>query len=49
MGEFGDHPVLQWIVLGAAVMAFFVATKAGAAYLPENSVFGAVKKVILMA
>ena len=49
MRELGDHPVAQWLVMGFALMAFFIAAKAGAAYLPDTSVFGAVKKVVLMA
>ena len=49
MRELGDHPVAQWIVLGFAAMAFIIAFKAGVAYLPDNSVFGAVKKVVSIA
>ena len=49
MRELGDHPVTQWVILGLAVMAFFIVIKSGAAYLPNGSVLGAVKKVVLMA
>ena len=49
MAELSDHPVLQFLVLGLAVMAFFIAVKSGASYLPDGSVTGAIKKVVLMA
>ena len=49
MREIHDHPVTQWIILGFAAMAFFIVVKAGAAYLPDGSVFGAVKKVVSIA
>lgn len=49
MSELGDHPVTQFLVLGFTVLAFLILVKAGASYLPDSSVFGAVKKVVLMA
>lgn len=49
MRDLGDHPVTQFLVMGFAFLGFLILVKAGAAYLPESSVFGAIKKVVLMA
>lgn len=49
MREIADHPVAQFLVLGFAFLGFLILVKAGASYLPEGGVFGAIKKVVLMA
>jgi hypothetical protein len=49
MRDLGDHPVTQFLVMGFAFLGFLILVKAGASYLPDASVFGAVKKVVLMA
>lgn len=42
-----EHSLTQWIVLGLAVMAFILITKAGVSYLPDGGMTGAVKRVVL--
>lgn len=49
MRELNDHPLMQWIILGFSAMAFIILMKAGASYLPDGSVFGAIKKVVAIA
>ena len=49
MRELGDHPVSQFLVMGFAFLGFLILVKASASYLPDSSVFGAVKKVVMMA
>lgn len=49
MRDLGDHPVTQFLIMGFAFLGFLILVKASAAYLPDSSVFGAVKKVVMMA
>lgn len=43
-----EHELVQWTIMGLSVIAFIVAVKAGASYLPESNPFTrAVKHVIL--
>lgn len=48
MSELRESELVQWVILGLSVVAFIVAAKAAASYLPEtNPITRAVKHVIL--
>ena len=47
--EDGARAFGQFLILGAAVMAFFIAAKVLASNLPDGGFIGAVKAVVSMA
>ena len=40
------HPFTQWVILGVAVMAFFIVAKLAAGRLPDGGVTGAIKNAV---
>ena len=40
------HPVVQFVILGITVMAFFLLAKLAVNYLPDGGPGGAVKKAV---
>ena len=49
MQGLSDHPLTQFIILGFGFLAFLILVKTGASYLPDSSIPGAIKKVVMMA
>lgn len=43
------NPLIEWVKLGVAVLAFFLLLKLGASYLPDEGIMGALKKVLASA